>query len=228
MEIKEPSAAIANTPPPPNEKEKLLNSAIINPESTKNFSREQLEICLQEIKNQPDYVRYQSQRINFETLDSLLEDFDDQVSDSSSEESGLWREKLRELIQEIKRGVHDYYDIIIAMDNSEVKKHHMEEFEYREWLTEKDHSRRRIHNALISNLTILTRLINTKIKKIGVEIPKNKLFDGNELRDREYVGKWAINTQKGAFWVDLSQKLEDVLEKKKAGTEISPAHERPL
>jgi archaellum component FlaC len=205
---------VETEPQLPSAPDPVITAAVANPKTMDEISLEDAERYLAMAEQSPDYINYQKQRINFETLDSLLGDFDAQV-DVSKKNAAETREHLNKMITDIKRGASDYYRIILKTEQLKSQKYEIQdEREFINRLYEHGIIRQRIHEALISKLSGLTRFCNVKLKELGVVIPQEKLFKSEELRDRHFVAHWAFHTEKGGLYASFVERLKEKLKQK--------------
>ena len=181
----------------------FIQPLIDDPESVEGLRGTELKRAKEAIESLPDYASYKNQRINFETFDSLLDDFDRQAGTVDDKETKGLRVGLEELVHDAKGDIGRYYNEVNAMDRLRIQKFRMSDEEYYRLLSDKDKTRRATHNALVSDLAALSRLCGEKLPEHGVQIPSNKFFSEPDLLDREKIGDWAYKTEKGSRLVDI-------------------------
>lgn len=185
-------------------------------ESLPFATRQQLK---KEIERSKEYQEYQQQKVNFETLDRLLEEaamFP--VNVEKQEASQTAKEILSAHIENVKKAVHSYYQKIEGLETlMKIQRERLDEEDFENWLHEQDRHRGQIHDVLIDSLKILTRFcvnqnehlkVKTLFSLTGKSFPQNKFFSAAELNDRNFIGDWAFRVEKGRRMKEVHDQIE--------------------
>lgn len=185
--------------------------------AVKARSPEELVAYAHELEDLPEYKAYKSQRISLETFDGILNRVEGGGDGGNDDERNKFLEQLRKVYTDIKKSIQQYYDVILEQQTYKIKSQDSENIKnYQSEVESLDRRRRQIHNVLMDNLRIFTRLCNTKGKQLGIEISENELFGYLDLQDdnRSVIGSWAFNTEQG-------RRIQEVIDidRKEAGLE---------
>lgn len=191
-------------------KSQLTRTVLENPEEVNNFSKGELAECREEIEDLPEYVAYKNERVNFDTLDSYIEDFNKQTGEKGD---SVVRENLGELVGDVKQKTEDYYNSVLAVERAQIHRFRLDEREAAEMISRRDEARSRTHEALISDIRSLTRYCNTKLPEVRVKIPEDKLFTKGELGNRDFIGRWAFVNERGRRLADIIRLIDEKLSK---------------
>jgi hypothetical protein len=172
-----------------------------------------------DIEQCKEYTEYKDQKVNFETLDNLLNEIDMLPLDEDKLDNiPVAKRILSEHIENVKRLTNDYYQKIESIEHTaKIQKERLDEEAFKDWLHKQDTHRRQIHEALIDSLKIITRFcvnknkdfkIKTLFSLTGSAFPQNKLFSATELNDRNYVRDWAFRVEKGRPLKELHDHIE--------------------
>lgn len=185
---------------------------------------EQAERIIKKIEAMPAYQRYKELAKNFDTLDSLLEDFDAVTSaHPDRDEVAAYRKDLAEKIESVKSACSSYFNKLVEIDrfSNGMARKRMDDREFAEELANKDRVRRIYHDGLLSDLKILWRMSRVNLAKKfgeGVQLPANKLFHPDLLthENRTAIGSWAVNVTAGSRLDQLKKQAQKALEKRKS------------
>ena len=171
------------------------------------------------VEQMPEYQLYQKQTIRFDTLESLLSDYDNGPG-KNAENADEVRENLNDSIESVENASKIYFDWLVKIDHLHTRRSlRMEKREIAEESARLDRLRRLAHNGLMTNLCGLRRLIEKHFpenRKHGLEA-REKTFSLAELADenRADIGLWAYRSVAGSRFEKIRQQALTVLEKEK-------------
>lgn len=214
------SIAGKETPHPEAETYSLEDLETLSEEPTKvsDLSLEDAEELREIILKLPEYQNYQKQKINFTTLNSLIDDYNHMAVSQATDNPTIFersRQSLGKMIEDVKRSVDSYYRAILSIERSmRLQKFRMDPRDYAEEFSRHDGYRRSIHNALLANLTSLTRFsLRTIPERLGISLPKEKFFNQYELHNRDFIGDWAYKIAQGARIQEVLKTVERKIKK---------------
>ncbi len=106
-------------------------------------------------------------------------------------------EKAVEFIHQTLKSIFRYIETIYTMETQmKLLGFRLEGDDYKERVSKYDSSRRRAHDALISNLLATTRYLN---ENYAGKIPETGIYNGNRVdliqKNRHSIGDWAIEVE---------------------------------
>ncbi len=173
-----------------------INNAFENAQRLENEPVKALAQLQDELKGFPEYQLYLEEPIKFETLDTLLTEFNRKKSRSKDFSDD--QKTLAFMIQDVKDQVRWYSDIVRKFEHANLKLHKTADRETAEETREKDQSRKIAHDALIDKLKILDRYCK------ALQIGEDQFFSEATLDNRDKIAEWALT-------VDSGEKIEAIL-----------------
>lgn len=195
-----------------------------NKDSVESHDDMSLEALAEEVSSLPEFDEYEKLPINYETLDSILVEFDEKIArigDSTGVER--LRRTLSKLIDDVKYSTRAYYETVAQFTHfvNGSARDKLEPADYREERERRDRRRRLAHNSLIDNLRILSRFCAQKVPEHfdgEISISKKKYFSSEKLADRAYITHWAYAVELGHRTHELAELIHEVMEKRKGAS----------
>jgi len=180
----------------------------------------QAKSIIKRIEGMPQYQNYQKQKVKMDTLESLIQDFDNQNPDcQNNQKLTEARKTMVDHVDTLEENINDYFEILVQIDraNKNTNNFHKEDWEITEKLIQLDGERREKHDAILADLNIINQLVKKHIKPDPKKniTPDTKLFEDNEItnENRTAIGQWACDTVIGEKLKKIIGEAQNIIER---------------
>lgn len=187
---------------------------------------EELRAVVDELHDIPEVLEYADEPVNLNSLRSMPELAQTFAETNPSEKFSAALTAYQELYLELAGYIDRYTDTLRRFELVRTQSIREDDREKFKIMTKTvDTARKRAHDALMSHLNAISRMLNGQIPKaassgfnlIGWQSHlKQYWFSLDQIRDRKYIEEWAVRTDIGEKAAAVEVAIQEVLEKKNA------------